>query len=57
MPTNPNYFECNVEKQKSVEKSHLNIYKALLEARKTETMKKGAWKTSVINSNVLAITR
>ncbi|KAK3926718.1 Maltase A1 [Frankliniella fusca] len=57
MPTNPNYYELNVKKELATPKSHLNIYKDLTEARKTETMRNGKLETAVLGENVLQITR
>lgn len=57
MPTNPNYYELNVKKELATPKSHINVYKDLTSARKTETMKNGDYSTAVIGENVLAITR
>lgn len=57
MPTNPNYWQLNVEAEKKDPKSHLNIYKDLTAARQTDTLKKGALATKVLKDDVLVITR
>lgn len=57
MPTNPNYWDLNVEKQLSADRSHLKVYKDLLEARKHKTMKGLNYSTEVIGGDVLMIKR
>ncbi|KAJ9588787.1 hypothetical protein L9F63_017898, partial [Diploptera punctata] len=57
LPVNSNYDELNVEIQNSAEKSHIKVYKNLIQLRKEATFKDGATEIAAITDNVLAFTR
>jgi len=57
MPTNPNYWDLNVEKQLKADRSHLKVYKDLAEARNHETMRGPNYSTEVVAGDVLMIKR
>lgn len=57
LPVHPSYWEINVEAQKRAEKSHLQIYKQILQLRKTNTMQRGDLDLYAISRWVLAFTR
>ncbi|XP_065223615.1 alpha-glucosidase-like [Planococcus citri] len=57
LPAHPNYWQVNVEKQKSQEISRYNIFKALSQIRKRKTMKIGDFKSYIVSEWVYAFTR
>ena len=57
LPVNTNYKELNVDVQNAAEKSHLKVYKSLIQLRKEPTFKDGATEMIAISDNVLAFTR
>ena len=58
LPVNPNYLEVNVEAQKSAEESHLKVYQALSNLRKSDVrIQSGFWDTMLDGNQVLGIAR
>ncbi|XP_065205958.1 maltase 2-like [Planococcus citri] len=57
LPVHPNYWQVNVEKQKSQQVSRYNIFKALSQIRKRKTMKIGHFESYVVSDWVYAFTR
>ncbi|XP_065222590.1 maltase 2-like [Planococcus citri] len=57
LPVHPNYWQVNVETQKSQEVSRYNIFKALSQIRKRKTMKIGNFKSYIVSEWVYAFTR
>ena len=58
LPVNPNYLEVNVEAQKSAEESHLKVYQALSNLRKSDVrIQSGFWDTMLDGDQVLGIAR
>lgn len=57
MPVNPNYVDVNVQNERSATKSHLNVYKALVELRKSDALKFGDLQYGVIGNGILVIKR
>ena len=57
LPVNPNYPELNVEAQLAADKSHIKVYKQLIQLRKEQTFRKGDTDLQALSENVLAFTR
>lgn len=57
LPIGSNYRTVNVKVEEAVNKSHLNVYKAMVRLREYKTFRHGSVKARVINNNVLAIVR
>ncbi|XP_017150174.1 maltase A1 [Drosophila miranda] len=58
LPLAPDYATVNVETESSAERSHLKIYKALVELRKASTtLQKGSTKYGVLKENVFVVKR
>ncbi|XP_055682947.1 maltase A3-like [Lutzomyia longipalpis] len=57
LPVSPLYKEVNVKVQQTAPRSHLKIYRRLLQLRRTETLQKGSVETRTHGQNVLSITR
>lgn len=49
LPVAKNYTECNVELQERQEKSHLKIFRELIELRKTPTFTTGALELNAVD--------
>ncbi len=47
---NPNYTTINVEAQKGAEESHLEIYKKIVQLRKSDAWKYGSLETKAPNT-------
>jgi hypothetical protein len=50
---NPNYPTLNVEAQKGVEESHLEIYKKIAQLRKSDSWKYGSLETKAPNAGAV----
>lgn len=57
LPVASNYKEVNVKVERETPNSHLNVYKSLMRARSTRTLKYGKMLTEVFNEKVLVILR
>ncbi|XP_022229693.2 maltase A1 [Drosophila obscura] len=58
LPLASDYATVNVETESSADRSHLKIYKALVELRKTSTaLQKGSTKYGVLKENVFVVKR
>lgn len=57
LPINPNYVTVNVESESAQTKSHLNVYKQLVELRNTKTLQYGDLLYGSIGDDILAIKR
>ncbi|XP_058128371.1 maltase A3-like [Anopheles ziemanni] len=57
LPVGPLYQEVNVQVQEEAEKSHLKVYRAMTELRKTKTFQLGSVKAVALKDTVLAVVR
>uniref|UniRef100_A0A182JC45 alpha-glucosidase n=1 Tax=Anopheles atroparvus TaxID=41427 RepID=A0A182JC45_ANOAO len=57
LPVGPLYTEVNVQLQEQAEKSHLKVYRAMMELRKTKTYQLGTVKAVALEDTVLAVVR
>ncbi|XP_055710285.1 maltase 2-like isoform X1 [Phlebotomus papatasi] len=57
LPIHPNYRTVNLERQKSSERSHYSVYRALTDLRRHPTMIYGDFTPVAVNDNILAYTR
>ncbi|XP_050091270.1 maltase 2-like [Anopheles aquasalis] len=57
LPVGPLYMEVNVQVQEAAEKSHLKVYRAMMELRKTKTYQLGTVKAVALSDTVLAVVR
>lgn len=58
LPVSSKYLQCNLKAQNIAGlRSHYNVYKALLKARKTDVLKKGDWNVQAVGENVLVLLR
>ncbi|XP_049544962.1 maltase 2-like [Anopheles darlingi] len=57
LPVGPLYLEVNVQVQEQAEKSHLKVYRAMMELRKTKTYQFGSVKAVALSDTVLAVVR
>ncbi|XP_055840744.1 maltase A3-like [Episyrphus balteatus] len=56
LPVNPNYVDINVQNERNT-KSHLNVYKQMVELRKTDVLKFGTVQYGMVGNGVLVIKR
>ncbi|XP_055911152.1 maltase A3 [Eupeodes corollae] len=56
LPVNPNYVDVNVQNERNT-KSHLNVYKQMVELRKTDVLKFGTIQYGMVGNGVLVIKR
>ncbi|XP_065210592.1 maltase 1-like [Planococcus citri] len=57
LPLNPNFWRVNVKRQKEDPNSYYQMFKMLMNLRKTNTLKYGDFKSYVISTWVFAFTR
>lgn len=57
LPVAEGYENLNVEVQRAVERSHLNVYKALAKLRAEPTFRYGRYDSVALNSDVFAFKR
>lgn len=58
LPIHPNYKQVNVKAEQAAARSHLKVYKDLVQLRKTsKTLQRGELKYKALNDNVLAVQR
>ncbi|XP_065368391.1 maltase A1-like [Calliphora vicina] len=58
LPMGPNYETINVASELAASKSHLNIYKSLIELRKSsKTLQQGSYKYKALNEGVFVLKR
>lgn len=58
LPVSSKYLECNLADQNVPDKrSHYNVYKQMINLRKTDTLKYGRYATVVLNNNVFTLVR
>ncbi|XP_052861445.1 maltase 2-like [Anopheles cruzii] len=57
LPVGPLYREVNVQVQQQAEKSHLKVYRSMMELRKTKTLQLGSVKAIALGDTVLAVVR
>jgi len=57
LPVHPNYLELNLEAQKAANKSHYQVYKDLLELRRSAIMRLGRFNIEPISRWVFAFKR
>ncbi|XP_053671111.1 maltase 1-like [Anopheles nili] len=57
LPVGPLYREVNVRLQEQADKSHLKVYRSMMELRKTKTFQLGTVKAIALKDTVLAVVR
>lgn len=57
LPIAPNYKDVNVEIEDNAERSHLTVYKKLIQLRASNTLKYGSVAPIPMNENVLVVLR
>ena len=57
LPVAEGYETLNVEVQRAIERSHLNVYKTLVKLRAESAFRHGRYESVAFNSDVLAIRR
>lgn len=57
IPVNANFLALNLEQQKNSPVSHYKVYQALTQLRKDPVLRQGVNKVTVINNDILVVTR
>lgn len=57
LPVGPDYRSVNVEIENGLEKSHLKVYKAMMQLRESKTFQYGSVKATAVNNNIFAVVR